>query len=82
MRLAMEDRATVVMPRLTASGTPAFRPPLLGPLLRALLAAVVIAAVVGMAVPGPVGIAAGAGLTMAFVGVALYRVIRSADRGY
>jgi len=81
MRVAMEDRPTAVLPRLTASGTP-YTPPVLGPLLRALLPALAAAAVGGIVLPGPLAAPMGAALPMLAAGVTLFRVIRSTDRGY
>jgi hypothetical protein len=81
MRVALEDRPTAVLPRMTASGAP-YAPPVLGPLLRALLPALAAAAVAGMVLPGPLAAPVGAVLPMLAAGVTLFRVIRSTDRGY
>jgi hypothetical protein len=81
VRVALEDRPTAVMPRLTASGTP-YAPPVLGPLLRALLPALAAAAAAGTVLPYPLAATVGAVLPMLAAGVTLFRVIRSTDRGY
>lgn len=81
MRVALEERPTAVLPRLTASGTP-YAPPVLGPLLKALLPALAAAAVGGVVLPGPLAATVGAVLPMLAVGAVLFRVIRSTDRGY